>query len=174
MASRHLSRAIAMQSLYELDFNDLKKDSVDEVIAHNVAEFSSGTLNVDFVKQLVEGVLAKQKAIDPIIEKCAPEWPIKKITIVDRNVLRMGIYELMFSDYEEVPPKVAINEAIEIAKAYGGEASGRFINGVLGTVYRQMGEPMKDDQTKSKKKAETETGNKEKAKKEESVDKQKK
>ena len=85
-----------------------------------------------------------------MIEKCAPEWPISQITAVDRNILRLGIYELIFGNYEEVPPKVAINEAIELAKTFGGESSARFINGVLGTIYREMGEPMKDDKTKKK------------------------
>ncbi len=146
MASRHLSRAIAMQSLYEWDFNKSDKSQIDEIIAHNIAEFSPNS----------------QAVIDPIIEKCAPEWPLEQITVVDRNILRLGIYELMFGDYKETPPKVAINEAIELAKAYGGDGSGRFVNGVLGTVYREMGEPMKDDSTKKggqeNPQAEVETG----------------
>lgn len=143
MASRHLSRSIAMQSLYEWDFNKAPKKDIDKIIEHNTKEFSPKSTDNEFVETLVRGVLKKQKVIDPIIEKCAPEWPIDQITIVDRNILRLGIFELMFGNYEEVPPKVAINEAIELAKAYGGESSGRFVNGVLGTVYREMGEPMK-------------------------------
>ena len=79
--------------------------------------------------------------IDKIIEKSAPEWPIEQITIVDRNVLRIGLYELLYANKEEVPPKVAINEAIELAKSFGGESSGKFINGVLGTVYKEIGGP---------------------------------
>ncbi len=147
MGSRHLSRSIAMQSLYEWDFNKegTPKKDIDAIIAHSVKEFGPGVKDSEFVKTLVHGILKERKVIDPIIEKCAPEWPIEQITIVDRNVLRLGIYELMFGKYDEVPPKVAINEAIELAKAFGGESSGRFVNGVLGTVYREMGEPMKDD-----------------------------
>ncbi|MEA1926515.1 MAG: transcription antitermination factor NusB [Patescibacteria group bacterium] len=147
MGSRHLSRSIAMQSLYEWDFNKNRtpKKNIDAIIAHSVKEFGPGSKDSEFVKVLVHGILKEREVIDPIIEKCAPEWPIEQITIVDRNVLRLGIYELMFGKYDEVPPKVAINEAIELAKAFGGESSGRFVNGVLGTVYREMGEPMKDD-----------------------------
>lgn len=136
-----------MQSLYEWDFKKLSEKEIEEIIDYNIKEFSPKSADVDFVRFLVKGVLKKQKTIDPIIEKCAPEWPIEQITVVDRNVLRLGIYELMFGSYEETPPKVAINEAIELAKTYGGDSSGRFVNGVLGTVYREMGEPMKDDST---------------------------
>lgn len=104
----------------------------------------------DFAEQLAKGVLKNQKAIDAIIGKAAPEWPIEQIAIIDRNVLRLGLYELLFSDRSEVPPKVAINEAIELAKTFGGETSGKFVNGVLGTVYREIGEPGKDETGKSK------------------------
>lgn len=149
MASRHLSRSIAMQSLYELDFNKFDNRQIDEIVKHNIAEFAPNSVQADFIKKLTKGVLDKQSVIDPIIEKCAPEWPIEQITIVDRNILRLGIFELLFGDYNETPPKVAINEAIELAKAYGGDGSGRFINGVLGTVYREMGEPMKNDNTEA-------------------------
>jgi len=149
MGSRHLSRSIAMQSLYEWDFNKDKDINIDQIIANNVREFGPGMKDDSFVRTLVQGILEKRTTIDPIIEKCAPEWPIEQITIVDRNVLRLGIFELMYGKYDEVPPKVAINEAIELAKAFGGESSGRFVNGVLGTVYREMGEPMKDDTTET-------------------------
>lgn len=149
MGSRHLSRSIALQSLYEWDFNGDKDGKINEIIAQNIDEFGPNIKDDEFINRLVHGVLKERKVIDPIIEKCAPEWPIEQITIVDRNVLRLGIFELMFGSYEEAPPKVAINEAIELAKSYGGESSGRFVNGVLGTVYREMGEPMKDDSTES-------------------------
>lgn len=152
MSSRHLSRSIALQTLYEWDFNGDQDAEIDRVISQNIKEFGSKIKDDDFVLRLVRGVLAERKVIDPIIEKCAPEWPLEQITIVDRNVLRLGIFELMFGDYQETPPKVAINEAIELAKAFGGESSGRFVNGVLGTVYREMGEPMKDDSTELAKK----------------------
>jgi N utilization substance protein B len=101
---------------------------------------------------LLSGVINKQKIIDEIIEKAAPGWPIDKISAVDRNVLRIGLYELLFGDRKEVPPKVAINEAIELAKSFGGENSSRFVNGVLGGVYKEIGEPGKDDVGKKKQK----------------------
>lgn len=151
MGNRHLARSIVLKSLYEWDFNEQKRRNVNEITKDNVKEFAPKMEGDEFVAQLMAGVLKKQEVIDPIIEKCAPEWPLNQITIVDRNVLRLGVYELMFGNYEEVPPKVAINEAIELAKAYGGESSGKFINGVLGTVYRELGEPMKNDITENKK-----------------------
>jgi N utilization substance protein B len=149
MISRHLARIIAIQSLYEWDFNGAKKESIEDIIEHNVTQFIKGqdvendSTGVEFAVNLVMGVLAKQEKIDPIITGCAPDWPLNQITTVDRNVLRLGIYELMFSDYKETPPRVAINEAIELAKTFGGENSGKFVNGVLGTVYKELGEPMK-------------------------------
>ncbi len=145
MANRHLLRSIAMQSLFEWDFRGKKKDEIEKIMARNVREFGPGIENVSFVHYLVNGALKNQEKIDKLIEKCAPEWPLDQVTVVDRNVLRLGIFELVFGNYEEVPPKVAINEAIELAKTYGGESSGRFVNGVLGTIYREMGEPLKDD-----------------------------
>ncbi len=152
MANRHLSRSIVMQSLFELDFNkeEAAKPGVAEIVKKNIHEFAPGLEDVSFIEQLVSGVLKNQKAIDAIIEKAAPEWPMEQIAIIDRNVLRIGLYELLFSDRREVPPKVAINEAIELAKTFGGESSGKFVNGVLGTVYREIGEPGKDDEAKKK------------------------
>jgi N utilization substance protein B len=152
MANRHLSRSIAMQSLYEWDFNGCKEATLDGIIEKNIKEFGPGMEDDSFVSALVKGVIANQAKIDPIIEKCAPEWPLAQVTVVDRNILRLGIYELLFGNYEEVPPKVAINEAIELAKSFGGESSGRFVNGVLGTIYRELGEPLKDDTSKKDKK----------------------
>ena len=138
MASRHLSRSIAMQSLYEWDFGGMKKESLEKVVQRNLEEFGPGLEDKEFVKELVNGVASHLKKIDSVIETAAPEWPLDQITIVDRNVLRIGLYELLYSDKEEVPPKVAINEAIELAKSFGGESSGKFINGVLGTIYNEM------------------------------------
>ena len=152
MANRHLSRSIAMQSLYEWDFNGCDDKKLDGIISHNIQEFGPGMEDVSFVNDLVKKVIKNQDKIDPLIEKCAPEWPLDQVTIVDRNILRLGIYELLFENYAEVPPKVAINEAIELAKSFGGESSGRFVNGVLGTIYRELGEPMKDDTSDKKKK----------------------
>ena len=152
MANRHLSRSIAMQSLYEWDFKGGKKELIDEIMQKNIKEFAPGMEDESFVKMLVKTTLDNQAKIDPLIEKCAPEWPLDQVTLVDRNILRLGICELLFGNYVEVPPKVAINEAIELAKSFGGGSSGRFINGVLGTIYRELGEPMKDDVTKKKNK----------------------
>ncbi|HPJ80230.1 MAG TPA: transcription antitermination factor NusB [Candidatus Portnoybacteria bacterium] len=138
MSSRHIARSIVLQSLYELDFNKDKNLDIDEALKRNIEEFGTGVNENDFINDLARGVLKYQTQIDEIIIKSAPEWPLNQITIIDRNVLRIGIYELLFGDKEQVPPKVAINEAIELAKGYGGESSGRFVNGVLGTIYREM------------------------------------
>ena len=145
MANRHLSRSIAMQSLYEWDFKSKKQNELKEIVERNIKEFGPGLDNRDFTWQIVDGVARNILKLDKIIEKSAPEWPIDQITTVDRNVLRIGLYELLFGKRDEVPPKVAINEAIELAKNFGGESSGKFINGVLGTVYREIGEPGKDE-----------------------------
>ena len=137
MASRHLSRSIAMQSLYEWDFSGKKLD-LEKIVEKNIREFGPGLEDETFVWQLITGVIERLSELDKIIVTAAPEWPLEQITIIDRNVLRMGLYELLFSKREEVPPKVAINEAIELAKTFGGESSGKFINGVLGTVYKEV------------------------------------
>jgi len=126
-----------MQSLYEWDFLG-KKHDLEKVVDKNIQEFGPGIEDKTFIWELVTGVLKHILKIDKVIEKAAPEWPIDQITIVDRNVLRIGLYELMYGNKEEVPPKVAINEAIELAKSFGGESSGKFINGVLGTVYKEI------------------------------------
>ena len=144
MANRHLSRSIAMQSLYEWDFSGKADEKLKEITERNIIEFGPGMEDVEFIWQLVNGVSGKISQLDDIISKSAPQWPIEQITIVDRNVLRLGLFELLFAKKEEVPPKVAINEAIELAKTFGGESSGKFVNGVLGTVYRELGEPEKE------------------------------
>lgn len=154
MANRHLQRSIAMQSLFEWDFKGAQDEQIAEIVEKNVDEFAPGIEDFEFVKALAQGVLSKRPQVDGLIEKCAPEWPLEQVTVIDRNILRLGIYELMFGNYTEVPPKVAINEAIELAKTFGGESSARFVNGVLGTIYREMGEPMKDDTSKKNKKPE--------------------
>lgn len=150
MASRHLSRSIAVQSLYEWDFKGKQMELLDGIVAHNIEEFAPGLKEPEFVQKLVAGIMEHVEDIDKIIEKAAPQWPIDQVAMVDRNVLRLGIYELLFGDRSEVPPKVAINEAIELAKTFGGDASGKFVNGVLGTIYREIGEPGKDDQPAKK------------------------
>jgi N utilization substance protein B len=148
MSSRHLSRSIVMQSLYEWDFYGQKPNDLKNITDRNIKEFGPGLESVDFIWKLVDGVTSHLPQLNQIIEKTAPEWPLEQITIIDRNVLRIGLYELLFEDKSEVPPKVAINEAIELAKNFGGESSGKFINGVLGTVYKEM---EKMDQDKGKK-----------------------
>src|SRR3989344_3556545 len=130
MASRHLSRSVAMQSLYEWDFRGRKKDELPIILDRNIKEFASGVEDTTFIHQVVDGVVKHNKELDKIIEKAAPQWPLEQIAIVDRNVLRVGLFELLFGKREEVPPKVAINEAIELAKSFGGESSGKFVNGV--------------------------------------------
>jgi N utilization substance protein B len=139
MASRHLSRSVAMQSLYEWDFHGMKDGELEKMAEKNIQEFGQGLESFDFIWTLVNGVKDNLETIDKIIEKTAPEWPIAQINILDRNVLRIGIFELLYENKDEVPPKVAINEAIELAKNFGGENSRKFINGVLGTVYRELG-----------------------------------
>lgn len=148
MSNRHLARSIVMQSLFEWDFKEYPNEEALAVLAHNIEEFGPGIDQVEFLESLVLGVVKKKKIIDEIIEKAAPDWPLSKIAIVDRNILRLGLYELLFGDREQTPPKVAINEAIELAKSFGGENSGRFVNGVLGAVYREIGEPGKDQKGK--------------------------
>lgn len=144
MANRHLSRSIVLQTLFEWDFNTLKTNDAVDALLRNIAEFADNSADLEFMKTLLSGVVAKVEDLNSIINKAAPEWPIEKISTVDRNVLRIGLYELLFSDRGEVPPKVAINEAIELAKSFGGENSGKFVNGVLGAVYKEIGEPGKD------------------------------
>ena len=123
-----------MQSLYEWDFSE-KEIDLKIITERNIEEFGPDLKDKGFVWTLIIGVIEHMKEIDDIIKKSAPQWPLDQISIVDRNVLRLGIYELLYSDKDAVPPKVAINEAIELAKSFGGENSGKFINGVLGTVF---------------------------------------
>ena len=137
MASRHLSRSIVLQSLYEWDFYN-KKPALKDIVERNIKDFGPGLEDVKFIWDLIDGVTMHLPELDTIIEKAAPEWPIAQIAVIDRNVLRMGLCELLYADKEEVPPKVAINEAIELAKTFSGQTSGKFINGVLGTVYKQI------------------------------------
>jgi len=152
MANRHLFRSIVLQSLYEWDFGNKSAEEGKEIVARNIDDFLSGGHDDMFITNLFNGVLEKQKDIDTVIEKAAPDWPLEKIAIVDRNILRIGLYELLFGDRSDVPPKVAINEAIELAKSFGGDTSGRFVNGVLGAVYKEMGEPGKEETSKRKNK----------------------
>lgn len=136
MATRHLIRSVILQTLYEWDFYNRQRDLV-AMLDRNLAEFAPEIDEPEFAWKIMKGVIDHLKEIDATITRAAPEWPMDKIAIVDRNILRIGLYELLYADPEEVPPKVAINEAIEIAKSYGGPNAGRFVNGVLGTVYRE-------------------------------------
>ncbi len=152
MANRHLARTVALQALYQWDFKGMPKERLKSIGQNLLKEFSLDPENNDFVFELIEGVEKNLRAVDALITKYAPEWPIEKITIVDRNVLRLGLYELKFSG--GVPARVAINEAIELAKTFGSESSGKFVNGVLGAIYKDMvasGEIKEEVKEKNKK-----------------------
>lgn len=134
MANRHLARTIVLQSLYQWDFNK-QEESLLEIFKQNLADFAPEFDDGDFALKLIQGVEKNIAKINSAITKYAPQWPLEQITTVDRNVLRMGIYELKYDD--NIPPKVAINEAIELAKTFGGESSGKFVNGVLGSIFKE-------------------------------------
>ncbi len=157
MAHRHLSRGIALQALFEWDFYppDIYKDrkqDINLIIERLVDEYKDESPEKQFIGKLVKGVQAKRTTLDAIIAKAARDWPLDQTPLVDRNVLRIGLYELLYASKDEVPARVAINEAIELAKSFGGERSGKFVNGVLGTIYKEMGEPGKDELPKKKRK----------------------
>ncbi len=153
MSQRHLSRSIVLQTLFEWDFDTTSQSQdIEFIFDKNIKEFAPASNDRPFMNNLLKTVLDKRKDLDNLIEKAAPDWPIDKIAPVDRNILRIGLAELLFADRKEVPPKVAINEAIELAKSFGGETSGKFVNGVLGAVYKEMGEPGKNETSKPKKK----------------------
>jgi len=136
MPNRHLARSIAMQSLFEWDFRGKPSAALPAIVEHNLKEFGPGLETNVFTKKIVDDVIDHLPEIDALIVQYAPSWPINQITIVDRNILRIGVFELKFS--HEIPPKVAINEAIELAKSFGGAASGKFVNGVLGSMYNDL------------------------------------
>lgn len=146
MANRHLARSIVLQTLFEWDTTHASAKEAEAILERNISEFGGDDIDRSFLDQLLHGALAKQPDIDLVIEKAAPDWPLERIAPVDRNILRLGLYELLFADRAQVPAKVAINEAIELAKTFGGDSSGRFVNGVLGAVYKELGEPGKEDQ----------------------------
>lgn len=143
MANRHLLRTIVLQSLFEWDFNN-KSGNLDEILERVISEFAGGAEDTEFAKQLLQGVIDNIEKIDEILVKNAPEWPIEQISTIDRNVLRLGIYELMFN--KDTPSKVVINEAVEIGKRFGGDSSGKFVNGVLGALYKEL--PDKEESQK--------------------------
>ena len=145
MANRHLARSVVLQTLFEWDTTASDVEEAKNMLIRNVEEFGGDDTDRPFMEALLDGVLAKQADLDLVIEKAAPDWPLPKIAPVDRNILRIGLFELLFADRTQVPAKVAINEAIELAKVFGGDSSGRFVNGVLGAVYKELGEPGKDE-----------------------------
>ncbi|MBQ8157144.1 transcription antitermination factor NusB [Candidatus Saccharibacteria bacterium] len=140
-SNRHLGRIVALQSLYEYEFRNKAGDAtvdIDGIVAKNIEPYAKALGDVDFVQDLAHGVFAEREALDAELQPLAPEWPISTISAVDRNVLRIGLFELTRRQ-DTVPPKVAINEAVELAKAFGSDNSSKFINGVLGTAFRNMG-----------------------------------
>ncbi len=150
MANRHLARSIVLQTLFEWDTTHASDKEAEATLERNISEFGGESVDRSFMDALLAGVLAKKKDIDLVIEKAAPDWPLERIAPVDRNILRLGLYELLFADRTQVPAKVAINEAIELAKTFGGDSSGRFVNGVLGAIYKELGEPGKNEQGSKK------------------------
>ena len=135
MSNRHLARTIAMQILFLWDFKG-KINNINDMAKEVLNNFSANFDDHSFVLHLVKGVMDRLSAIDKYIIKYATEWPLDQITIVDRNILRIGVFELVFDS--DIPAKVAINEAIEIAKTFGSESSGKFVNGVLGAIYKDI------------------------------------
>ncbi len=145
MANRHLARSVVLQTLFEWDTSYRSDVEATAALQRNVEEFGGDDTDRPFMEALLQGVLAKRADLDLVITKAAPDWPLERIAPVDRNILRIGLYELLFADRSQVPAKVAINEAIELAKVFGGDSSGRFVNGVLGAVYKELGEPGKEE-----------------------------
>lgn len=137
MASRHLARSIVLQSLFEWDFYE-KEPDLEKITERNINFFGSGFDEQEFARSLSKGIKKNLERLDKVIQTSASERPLTQLSIIDRNVLRIGLYELLYEDKKEVPPKVAINEAIELAKNFGGASSGKFINGVLGTVFKEI------------------------------------
>src|SRR6185369_2759942 len=152
MANRHLARSVVLQVLFERDASEgrMSQDDCFGRLAEYAQEFGARESDSPFMKNLLQNAIAKQKEIDEVIVKAAPEWPLDKIAAIDRNILRLGLTELLFADRAQVPAKVAINEAIELAKTFGGNSSSKFVNGVLGAVYVELGEPGKAEGGKRK------------------------
>lgn len=148
-SNRHLGRIVALQTLYEYEFRLQSEDAtvnVDTILGSNLDRYETAIDDKTFVESLVKGVLAEQSGLDEKIQPIAPDWPIDQIARIDRNILRIGMYELIFRG-DVIPPKVAINEAVELAKAFGSDNSSKFINGVLGTAYRTFVEEITDGST---------------------------
>lgn len=140
-SNRHLGRVIVLQSLYEYELRTSAKDpdvDLDIIIAKNIEPYEKALGDTEFVYNLAHNVAKNFETLDAVLAPIAPEWPISSIAAIDRNVLRMGLYELS-ECRDSIPPKVAINEAVELAKAFGSENSSKFVNGVLGTVFKKLG-----------------------------------
>ena len=155
MSIRHTARTVILQTLFELDCKDEISAGGEyalSILLRIRDEFQPDLKDTLFASTLLKSVLSRVITLDDIITRAAPDWPLDKIGIIDRNVLRMGLCELLFGDREDTPPKVAIDEAIELAKEFGGETSGKFVNGVLGAIYKEMGEPGKEDTGKKENK----------------------
>lgn len=149
MSLRHLAREIVVQALFTWDFYEKDSSKIDEYFSFSLSERNK-LHDVDFPKELCNGIIRKVDVLDEIITKAAPAWPIDRIAPVDRNILRMGIFEMLFSERGDVPPRVAINEAIELAKSYGGPNSYKFVSGVLGSIYEASDLKQKDMEQKKK------------------------
>ncbi|MFZ2275761.1 MAG: transcription antitermination factor NusB [Candidatus Nanogingivalis sp.] len=147
-SNRHLGRIVVLQTLYEYEFRSQAQDSnvsLVEIVARNLSRYEDTIGDKQFVQDLLNGIIEKQVELDSKLQPMAPEWPISQIARIDRNVLRMGLFELLYMK-ETVPPKVAINEAVELAKAFGSDNSSKFINGVLGTAYKLFVEEQNGEQ----------------------------
>jgi N utilization substance protein B len=150
-SNRHLGRIVALQTLYELDFRvEVEEKSLDKeaILKRNIDRYKEVVEDKEFITKLVEGVTEKQQELDDIIQPIAPDWPLSQIARIDRNVLRIGVYELYYND--KVPKKVVINEAVELAKSFGSDNSSKFINGVLGTALKQIDEKVKNSEKTKK------------------------
>ena len=152
-SNRHLGRVIVLQSLYEYELRTLAHDpevDLDTIVAKNIEPYEKTLGDTEFVYNLAHKVSENFETLDTALSPMAPEWPIASIAAIDRNVLRMGLYELSECG-DTIPPKVAINEAVELAKSFGSENSSKFVNGVLGTAYKQLGiTEEKNDESKEK------------------------
>lgn len=141
-SNRHLGRIVALQTLYEYEFraqsNDTSAD-VRDILSRNLERYEEAIEDTGFVEAIVDGVVASSADLDAVIQPVAPDWPIEQIARIDRTILRIGVFELLHRA-DVVPPKVAINEAVELAKSFGSDNSSKFVNGVLGTVYRSLAE----------------------------------
>ena len=154
--NRHLARGIVLQILFELDVNDnlnINKEGLQKMIQRQINEFAEGE-DDGFIFNLLTTIQERVSTLDDIISRAAPEWPLDKINTMDRNILRLGLAELLFNG-DIVPPKVAIDEAIELAKNYSSVNSHKFVNGVLGSIYKEMGEPRKEESSQKKNNLET-------------------